>query len=175
MRNIILIGMPGSGKTTVGRQVAKTLDYAYFDTDTMVEQAAGISIPAIFEEFGESGFRDMESAAANKVAEAVRAVVSCGGGMVLRDENMTKLRRNGIIVFLDRPLSAIAQTDLSNRPLVQNQLEQLEKLYTERIELYKKYATYIIDNDGSVDEVATELVKRYREEEAHEHSDTQWT
>lgn len=174
MKNIVLIGMPGCGKSTVGRQVAKTLGYTVYDTDKMIEQAAGMPISGIFEELGESAFRDMESAAARKVAAENHAVISCGGGMVLREENMTHLRRNGIIFFLDRPLSAIARADLSDRPLVQNELERLEALYEQRVALYRSYAMHIIDNDASVAEVAAELVARYRKEQEDESTHFEW-
>ena len=175
--NLVLIGMPGSGKSTVGKQVARSLGYAFFDTDAMVEQAAGMSIPAIFEEHGECYFRDLESEAARKIALEQRAVVSCGGGMILREENMVRLGRNGQIFFLDRPLERLKTAYMENRPLVQEGEEKekrLEKLYTERYNLYKKYAKYSIANDTSVSEVAKILVELYRKECKHESSDTQW-
>jgi Shikimate kinase len=175
--NLVLIGMPGSGKSTVGKQVARSLGYTFFDTDAMVEQAAGMTIPAIFEEHGECYFRDLESEAARKISLAQRAVVSCGGGMILREENMVHLGRSGQIFFLDRPLEQLKTAYMAGRPLVQEgeeKDERLERLYTQRYDIYKKYAKYLIDNDGSVDQVAKILVELYRKERDNESVDTQW-
>ena len=173
--NLVLIGMPGSGKSTVGKQLARSLGYVFFDTDAMIEQAAGMTIPKIFEEFGECYFRDMESEAARKAALEQRAVISCGGGMILREDNMAHLSRSGVIFFLDRPLERLKEAHMAGRPLVQegeDKALRLEKLYTERYEMYKKYATYSIDNDNSVDQVAKILVELYRKEQKHESADT---
>ena len=175
--NLVLIGMPGSGKSTVGKQVARSLGYTFFDTDAMIEQAAGMAIPAIFEEHGECYFRDLESEAARKAALEQRVVISCGGGMVLREENMVHLGRSGQIFFLDRPLERLKDAYMAERPLVQegdDKGKRLEELYTERYEFYKKYAKYSIGNDGTVDQVAKILVELYRKEQDDESVDTQW-
>ena len=175
--NLVLIGMPGSGKSTVGKQLARSLNYAFLDTDAMIETAAGMTIPKIFEEFGECYFRDLESEAARRAAQEQRAVISCGGGMILREDNMVVLGRSGVIFFLDRPLERLKDAHMAGRPLVQEGEEKnrrLEKLYTERYKLYKKYATHSIDNNGSVSEVAKALTELYRKERKHESTDTQW-
>lgn len=165
MKNIVLIGMPGSGKSTVGKQVARTLDYRFFDTDMMIEQAAGIPISIIFEEFGESHFRDLETAAARHAAIQTRAVISCGGGMILREENVMALRKNGLLFYLCRPLAQLLQTDLFDRPLVQNDEQRLTALYEQRAPLYEASAAFTIFNDKSAQHAADEIVAAYRSEE----------
>ena len=163
-KNIVLIGMPGCGKTAVGRILAQLLDMPLVDTDQLVEQAAGATIPELFRREGEAAFRDMETAAARQAAALEGAVIATGGGMVLRAENMAALGETGVIFFRDRELEAIIGEDHSGRPLVGSQPDRLKKLYTERIELYRKYAKYTISHTDTARAAAEQIAALYQKE-----------
>lgn len=142
--NIVLIGMPGSGKTTVGRGLALALGRDFFETDSLIEEVEGRSIPAIFAEEGEPYFRTIESLVAADVAGVSNAVIATGGGMILREENMAALCRTGHILFLDRPPEEIVAENHRGRPLLADDHQKVFELYTDRIDLYRKYARYTI-------------------------------
>lgn len=163
-KNIVLIGMPGCGKSAVGRTLAAMLDMPLVDTDQMVEQAAGATIPEIFASEGERAFRDLETAAARRAAAMEGVVIATGGGMVLRAENMEALGETGVIFFRDRELAAIIGEDHSGRPLVGSQPDRLKKLYTERIDLYRKYAKYTISNTDTARAAAEQIAALYQKE-----------
>lgn len=140
-KNIVLIGLPGSGKTTVGRLLAKEMQRVFLDTDTLVEEREGRSIPEIFAGEGEAYFRAVETACAREAAAADNAVIATGGGMVLRKENMDALKETGTIYFLDRDPEEIARSvDVSGRPLLAGQREKIFRLHKERRPLYRRYA-----------------------------------
>ena len=113
--NIVLIGMPGCGKTTIGKVAAAELNMNFIDTDDEIAKEAGKEIPRIFEEAGEDGFRELESEIIARVSAVQGAVIATGGGAILRQRNIDLLKENGIIVFIDRPLEKLVTTD--NRPL----------------------------------------------------------
>lgn len=149
MKNLVLIGLSGCGKSTIGRRLARRMRMPLLDTDAMIEKNSGRSIPDIFAEDGETGFRDMESACARQAAAGSGAVISTGGGMILREENMKALAENGLIVFIDRhPSHILRSTSLGDRPLVQNDRDRLFRLYAERIDLYRRYAHVTVFNNG---------------------------
>jgi shikimate dehydrogenase len=143
-QSIVLIGMPSSGKSTVGRILAKRLGRTFFDTDVLIEENEGMSIPEIFERYGEKGFRDIECAAVRAVADKTSAVIATGGGVILKKENLDALRENGKLIFIDRPLSQLIPTP--DRPLSSTP-EAVTKRYNERIDIYKSSANIIIDAD----------------------------
>ncbi len=132
-RNIILLGMPGSGKSTVGRHLAEALQMDFVDTDEEIVRQDGRSIPAIFAACGEEGFRELEQAVIRQVAARQHTVIATGGGAVLREENCRILRENGRLYFLDRPLEQLLPT--ADRPLSSN-WEDLQRRYTERYPQY---------------------------------------
>ncbi len=133
--NIILVGMPGCGKSTLGRLVAEKLGRELVDTDVEIVKLAGKSIPEIFAEDGEDLFRDYESQVAENVGKMTGAVVATGGGIVKREKNYRPLHRNGKIVFLHRDINEL---DTDGRPL--SQRDGVKKLYKERLPLYRSYA-----------------------------------
>jgi len=136
-RNIVLIGMPGCGKTTVGRLLARELGRIFIDTDDGIETASGKSIPEIFSTEGEKAFRDLESKVVYEAGKGSGAVISTGGGAILRRENREALMGNSVVVFLERPVTDLAT---HGRPLSEKGREAIEKMYTERLPLYKKTA-----------------------------------
>ena len=161
--SLVLIGMPGSGKSTVGKILSKMLCMPLVDTDVLVEQTAGKSIPELFAQEGESAFRDRETAAARQAAKLDNTVIATGGGIILRPENMEALAATGLIFFRDRDLEDIVGEDHMGRPLVGKDPDKLRILYTQRIDLYRKYAQYTISDTKTAEEAAVRIVALYRE------------
>ena len=153
-RNIVLSGMPASGKSTVGKLVAKQLGREFIDTDGMIVEREG-NIRAIFESMGEKYFRDLESEVIREVSVLSGRVISLGGGAVLRPENVDALRRNGEIFFIDRSPEYLIPTD--DRPLADKK-EKLKRLYDKRIDTYPNTADYVIDGDCDPDDVADSII-----------------
>ena len=161
--NLVLIGMPGSGKSMVGKILSKMLCMPLVDTDALVEQTAGKTIPELFAQEGESAFRDRETAAARQAAALDNTVIATGGGIILRPENMETLAATGLIFFRDRDLEDIVGEDHMGRPLVGKDPDKLRILYTQRIDLYRKYAQYTISDTKTAEEAAVRIAALYRE------------
>ena len=161
--NLVLIGMPGSGKSTVGKILSKMLCMPLVDTDALVEQTAGKTIPELFAQEGESAFRDRETAAARQAAALDNTVIATGGGIILRPENMEARAAPGLIFFRDRDLEDIVGEDHMGRPLVGKDPDKLRILYTQRIDLYRKYAQYTISDTKTAEEAAARIAALYRE------------
>lgn len=149
--NIALIGMPASGKTSVGKALSQKLNKAFIDSDEEIIKTENKEIPAIFSEFGEGYFRTVEKNVIYDISMLNTKIISTGGGAVLNPENIKNLKGNARVYFLDRPLEMLITT--SDRPLSSNRAD-LEKRYNERYEIYKKSADVIIDGSGNVEEVA---------------------
>ncbi len=158
-RNIVLIGMPGCGKSTLGKMLAERLGKQMVETDEIISQEAGMSIKDIFAEYGEQHFRDLESEVVKRYSVKGGAVISTGGGAILRKENVEALRLNGVIVFIDRPLDQLKATD--SRPL-SNDRSKLEKLYEERYQIYKDTADMIVKTGGTKTDSAEKLWEALR-------------
>ena len=150
--NIFLVGMPGAGKTTVGRQLAKRLQRRFVDADHEIEQRTGVRIPLIFDIEGEQGFRDREARVIAELAAGSDMVVATGGGAVLRPENRAALRSGGTVIYLQAsPDLLFERTRLDpNRPLlqVQDPRRKLEELYAQRDPLYREVADIIVNSIG---------------------------
>ncbi len=153
--NIVLSGMPASGKTTVGKLLSERLCRPFIDLDAEIVKYAGRSIPEIFSEGGESLFRNIETEVVRKISPISGAVIATGGGAVLRDENVRLLSQNGRIYFLDRPLEMLMPTD--DRPLAST-AEAIVKRYNERYERYLSTADVRIENGGSAEEAAEKIL-----------------
>ena len=156
-QNIVLTGMPGSGKSTVGRILAREMGREFVDVDTEIIRLAKLPIAEIFARKGEAHFRDLESQAIAAVSQRTGLVIATGGGAILREENVRRLRQNGRLYFLDRPVEDILPTD--DRPLSRDR-EALEQRYRERYTRYNVTADTRIPVEGSADTVA----KAIREE-----------
>ena len=145
--NVALIGMPSSGKTTVGRALAEALGKRFVDLDEEIVKADGRSIPDIFAAEGEEGFRQKETAVIAQFAKEGRQLLSCGGGAVKKPENVRLLRQNGVVLFLDRPLDAL--TVGGGRPL-SSSADALRTMYAERRPLYLAAADAVVPNETTV-------------------------
>lgn len=156
--NIILIGMPSSGKTTVGKRLAELTGKEFVDTDALIVKESGREISEIFRVDGEAYFRDLESKIIEDVSKLNGLVIATGGGAILRENNVDTLKQNGKIYFIDRSLSLLIPTD--DRPLSSTK-EAVTKRYNERYDIYLKSANVRVDGDGSVDTVANEIYKEY--------------
>ncbi len=153
--NVALIGMPSCGKTTIGRALADRLGKRFVDLDEEIVRAAGRSIPDLFAAEGEDGFRAREAEQTARFAREGRQVLSCGGGVVKRPENLRALRQNGVVLFIDRPLDAL--TVGGGRPL-STSAEVLKTMEAQRRPLYLAAADAVIPNETTVaDAVAAAL------------------
>lgn len=150
-RHVYLIGMPGSGKTTLGRVLANALPLPFADMDARIEAFAGMPIPRIFAERGEQAFRQMESDILAQCADEPPQVVATGGGAMLRADNAALMRATGVVLWIDRPLARIlADLRQDTRPLLAGDAaERMRALYAERRELYRATAHHRLDNCGS--------------------------
>lgn len=147
-RHIFIIGMPGSGKSSLGKKVAANLGLTYVDTDQRIEQAFGCTTSQIFSNYGEQAFRNAETNILVQLTREPGCLVSTGGGMVLNDFNREIMRNHGVIVLVDRPLEEImGDIKLNRRPLLaQKGLPEVERLYYERIDIYRSIADAVLDN-----------------------------
>lgn len=157
MQNIVLVGMPGCGKSSVGTLLAKKLDRPFLDADAEIEKAAGMPIPEFFKLYGEAAFRDLESRVLSSLGKRSGAVVATGGGAVLREENYAALHQNGTIVWLTRDL---ARLPIDGRPV--SQATSLDALFAARKARYERFADHIIDNNGAPDETVRAILEALR-------------
>lgn len=152
MHNIFLIGFMGVGKSTIAKLLAKELQAELVEMDETIEAEAGMSINEIFEKFGEQHFRDLETALVERVAKTGGAVVSCGGGAVLRPENVGLMKQSGKIIFLSATPETIYERvkHSTNRPLLNGNMnvEYIRGLMERRREAYENAADVVISTDG---------------------------
>lgn len=153
--NIVLTGMPGSGKTTVGKLLAQALDRPYLDTDILVEEKTGMTPAQIIAAQGEPAFREIESEIICEVSQKNGCIIATGGGAVLRPDNIQHLRSNGKLFFLDRSVEQLIPT--ADRPLSSTK-EAIMKRYHERYAIYISTADVIIENNGTP-EAAVQQIK----------------
>jgi shikimate kinase len=160
---VYLVGMPGSGKTTVGRELAARLGVPFIDLDTEIERERGRSVTEIFRDEGESAFRAIEAAALVDASRQDPAVVSCGGGVVLEPANRITLRNTGVCVFLDVPIEELRRRvqPSDDRPLIRTD-EDLDRLLAEREPLYREFAAHVVDGRGGPAQVADAIVEELR-------------
>ncbi len=154
MYNVVLVGMAGCGKSTVGKALARKLNKTFVDIDELVERIENKPIPEIIAEKGEDYFRHCEMLAISSVGKEKSQIIATGGGAVTRMENYNPLKQNGVIVFINRDADLLPT---NNRPL--SQQYGVKALYEKRMPMYRKFADIEVDGDGTVDEVAEKIVK----------------
>lgn len=157
VQNIVLIGMPGSGKTTISIALSEKLNIPYIDTDEAIVKKSGKEIEEIFLEFGQKKFRDLETEVIKDVSKENGKIISTGGGVILNKENIDLLKANGVIIYLKKDVDKILSSFNYNRPLAKTK-EELEKLYEERKNLYIEYADVIVENND-INEALEEILK----------------
>lgn len=153
MTNIILVGMPGSGKSTVGRILAEQTGKVFVDADAYIEEKAGCVIPEIFATQGEAGFRTLETEVLAEIGKFSASVIATGGGCVTREQNYPLLHQNGTIFCLDRDIATLST---EGRPLSQSMA--LEEMYRIRKPLYDSFADYTVNNNTSAEETAEKIL-----------------
>ena len=157
-QNIIIIGMPGSGKTTFGQALAKRLGREFFDADAVIVEQEGKTIPELFA-VSEDCFRDAEVRASQTLADKEGIVVACGGGVIKRQENIDIFKKTGTVFFLDRsPDDIVSDVDVSTRPLLKDGKQKVYDLYDERIALYLNAADHRVANNKHIDEVLADFI-----------------
>lgn len=154
MCNIVLIGMAGCGKSTIGKVLAEKLQKDLVDTDEMIVNTENKPIPEIFAESGEDYFRWCENVAVNIIGKEKECIIATGGGVVTRPENYNALKQNGIIVFINRDADLLPT---NGRPL--SQMHGVKALYEKRMPLYREFADIEIDGNGTIEEVADRIIK----------------
>ena len=152
--NIVLVGMPGSGKSTVGKALAEAMGRPLVDTDALIVEDAGRPIPEIFATDGEEVFRAFETEAVKKAGMMSGAVIATGGGVVTRERNYAPLSQNGKIVFIHRDLDKLP---VKGRPL--SQAHPPEEMYAQRLPMYKAFADLEADNNGGVEDTVETILK----------------
>lgn len=154
--------MPGSGKTTLGKILAEKLNYSFLDMDDYIEEKTNKTIKSIFENEGEESFRDLETKVCREIVSGKRLVIASGGGVIKKSINIQILKKECIIVFIDRPvkniISGLTNGEIENRPLLKGKREKIELLYNERYELYKNYCDLQILNDKSIAKITDEII-----------------
>ena len=154
MQNIVIIGMPGSGKTAVSTMLAERLGRKIFDTDTIVSEKAGMTIPEIFAAQGEAGFRKLETEATAEVGKLSGNIISTGGGVVTVADNYELLHQNGVIVWIERDTNKLAR---DGRPISLS--SDLNELYAARLPLYEHFADIKADNNGDINDTVNAIME----------------
>ena len=163
-KNIFLIGFMGCGKSTMARFLSRDLDVELVEMDETIEAETGMTINEIFEKYGEKHFRDLESQLILRIAEKGGAVVSCGGGAILRQENVENMKKNGQIIYLSATPETIYTRvrNSTNRPLLNGNMnvEYISSLMEKRLPLYENAADITIYVDGKEKQEVVEEIKK---------------
>ena len=160
LTNIVFIGMPGVGKSTIGKQLAKRLKRKYVDIDELIVLQEQKSINEIFNDFGEKYFREKEQEIIKQYSLQQGLIICCGGGVILQEQNIENLKRNGKIILLNRDLDKIIIDN--QRPLLKNK-NDLKLLFEKRWDLYKKSCNIIVDNNASIEEAVNLVEEKFYE------------
>lgn len=154
--NLVLIGMPGCGKTTVGKELAAQLGMDFADMDEEIESASGMTVPDIFEQWGEDAFREMEREQAQILGKKNRLVIATGGGVIKDPANYERLKQNALIILLKRDVRLLS---IKGRPLTRNR-QQLMQLYRERIDIYESFADIRVSANSPIPDVVASIRER---------------
>lgn len=158
--NVVLIGMMGCGKTTVGGLLAQALGFSFVDTDQYIEEALGRSIPDLFAKEGEAFFRDQELGTAEELALGKRQVIACGGGLPTRADSIASLKYSGTVIFLRRdPGEIYDRVSMKKRPLGQRGREDFLARYARREPVYLEWADHVVDVGATPEETARRILE----------------
>lgn len=161
--NIIIIGMPGAGKSVFGKRIAMRLGMKFCDSDEYLEVSRNTTIKYLFKK-SEEHFRNIETQCSKELSELKNTVISTGGGVVTRSENMEYLKKSGIVLFINRePDDIVEDIKTEKRPLLKDKRKCIFDLYDKRIELYKEYADVIVENNGSVKGVTKRIIEAVKD------------
>jgi shikimate kinase len=160
---VYLVGMPGAGKSVVGKELAGRLGVPFVDLDTEIERRQGAAVPEIFNRNGEAAFRALEAAELVHASSQDPSVVACGGGVVLEPANRITLRNTGLVVYLDVPIELLREriSPEAGRPLIRKEGD-LESLLSQREPLYREFAAHVVDGRGTPSQVANAIVEELR-------------
>lgn len=166
MKNLVLIGFMGAGKSVVGKILSNKLDVPYIDTDKIIEKEQGVSVKEIFEKRGEQYFREKERETVARVTKEHGMIISVGGGAVLDEENVKDLKGNGTLVYLKAPFTVLYDRikESENRPLlaVHNPEETMHTLLEARQMTYESIADIVVDvSNANPDEIAKRIIDEY--------------
>ena len=162
--NLVLVGMPGCGKSSLGAMLAESMGRKLIDCDTEIVRRAGMTIPEIFEKFGEAHFRDIESQILREVCSGSASIIATGGGAILRNENVQAMRQNGRVCFIRRDIDLLPR---NGRPLSSASEDAVARLWAQRKELYHTAADYIADNDDTLEVVCKRIEEGFHEAARH--------
>lgn len=166
MKNIVLIGMMGCGKSSIGRRLALALDRELVDTDELIERRAGMSVSDIFARKGEDFFRDEELSVSEELALRQNLIIACGGGLPLRPDCIAGLKHSGIVFWRDRdPGETYDMLDVSGRPLAQQGRDAFLARYAQRAPIYGSWADYVIRGADSAETAARMILDILQREE----------
>ncbi|GAA0110498.1 shikimate kinase [Clostridium tertium] len=156
---ILLIGMPGCGKSTIGEELANKINYDFCDMDKYIEEISNSTVKELFN-ISEEYFRDYETLACKELSNKSKIIISSGGGVIKRKKNIDFFKDKGIIIFIDRPIEDILKdVDTSSRPLLSDGKSKLYNLYSERYNLYNNYCEIKIVNDTTIEETIDKIIK----------------
>jgi len=159
MKNIILIGMPGCGKTTIGKLLAKRLNMEFIDSDAVFTKTVFPDISKFFAEYGEDNFRREETKILRQLSLKNRCIIATGGGIVERPENKEILQGGGVVVFINRsPKDIVGDVDTDTRPLLAEGRNKIFDLYEKRILKYKDFCNIEIENIGTLNELTDKII-----------------
>jgi len=160
--NLVLIGMPNSGKSTIGKRLAKIYQKKYLDTDKLFFGTYKVTPEEFLRNNSEELFRQYESKIIEHLKYYNNSIISTGGGVILKGENILDLQKNGLFIFINRPLEELKKCDFTHRPLVSN-LEKLEKLYYERINKYLGIADVVVENNDDIEKTIERIQVKLHE------------
>lgn len=171
LKNIVLIGMSGSGKTSVGKFLSNKLDMGFIDTDHVLVTKSGMDIPHIFNRYGEDYFRTMERQLIEDISPKTQQVISTGGGVVLYEDNISLLKKNGVIFFLKGTVRTLVKnlrsSGLDHRPLLAGDEEldiQVSNLYKSRRNLYLDSADFTVSIDNkTIEEIGENIINSFKQ------------
>lgn len=169
--NLYLVGFMGTGKSTVGRLVARQIGFEFVDSDHEIERLQGKPVSQIFAEQGEAAFRAMEREFIDSGHPVKKCIVSCGGGLIVPPGMLELLRSRGVIICMHAPIDTILQRTMhaTHRPLlaVENPEQRLRELYAQREALYRRSGTMVLTDKRPLREIAAHVLRVYRQEAAH--------